>query len=96
MKAENNQSGRSGSYGTLLSLFGRKLKSSNEKPVVPAEPAPVEPEVALAPFAQGRRILIAERKRKRRNKEDWDRFLGDVLAGKVPYATVEHKLIGVR
>jgi hypothetical protein len=31
-----------------------------------------------------RRILIAERKRKRRNNEDWDRFLGDVLAGRVP------------
>ena len=60
MKAETNQSGRSGSYGTLLSLFGRKLRISNEKPVVSAEAAPVEPEVAPAAFAQGRRILIAD------------------------------------
>lgn len=47
-------------------------------------------------YSSVRRILIAERERKRRNKADWDRFLGDVLAGRVPYVTVEHKLIGVR
>ena len=47
-------------------------------------------------YSSVRRILIAERERKRRNKEDWDRFLGDILAGRVPYVTVEHKLVGVR
>jgi hypothetical protein len=47
-------------------------------------------------YSSVRRILIAERERKRRNKEDWDRFLGDMLAGRVPYVSVEHKLIGVR
>jgi hypothetical protein len=46
-------------------------------------------------YSSVRRILIAERERKRRNKEDLDRFLGDVLAGRVPYVTVEHKLIGL-
>lgn len=60
MKAENNQSGRGGAYGTLLSIFGRKLKSSNDKPEVSVESASVELPVASLPFAQGRRILIAD------------------------------------
>lgn len=60
MKAEKSQSGKSGSYGTLLSLFGRTLKINVEKPAAPAGAAPVEPEVAVVAFAQGRRILIAD------------------------------------
>jgi CheY-like chemotaxis protein len=60
MKAENNQNGRSGPYGTLLSLFGRKLKSNGEKPEVSADVATVDLGVAPVPFAQGRRILIAD------------------------------------
>jgi hypothetical protein len=46
-------------------------------------------------YSTVRRICIAERERKRRNKDELDRFIGDVLAGKVPYVTVEHKLIGL-
>lgn len=60
MKAENNQSGRSGACGTLLALFGRKLKISDEKPEVSIEAAPVASVIAPLPFAQGRRILIAD------------------------------------
>jgi two-component system cell cycle response regulator DivK len=60
MKAENNQTGGSGSFGTLLSLFGRKLKSGGEKPVVSIEAAPGGSEVSLSLFAKGRRILIAD------------------------------------
>ena len=60
MKAENSQNERSGAYGTLLSLFGRKLKISNDKPEVPPEPEPVALGIAPMPFAQGRRILIAD------------------------------------
>jgi hypothetical protein len=46
-------------------------------------------------YSSVRRIVIAERMRKRRNADDLDRFLADVLAGKVPYVTVERKLIGL-
>jgi hypothetical protein len=46
-------------------------------------------------YSTVRRICIAERERKRRNADDLDRFLADVLVGKVPYVTVEHKLIGL-
>jgi hypothetical protein len=46
-------------------------------------------------YSSVRRIVIAERERKRRNADDLDRFLADVLVGKVPYVTVEHKLIGL-
>jgi CheY-like chemotaxis protein len=60
MKAENNQNGSSGPYGTLLSLFGRKLKIKDEKPEVSVDVAPVDLGSARVPFAQGRRILIAD------------------------------------
>jgi hypothetical protein len=46
-------------------------------------------------YSSVRRIVIADRARKRRNADDLDRFLADVLVGKVPYVTVEHKLIGL-
>ena len=44
-------------------------------------------------YSTVRRICIAERERKRRRKDELDRFLADVLAGKFPYVTVEHKLM---
>jgi hypothetical protein len=46
-------------------------------------------------YSTVRRILIAERERKRREKDELDKFLSDVLAGKFPFVTVEHKVIGV-
>jgi hypothetical protein len=46
-------------------------------------------------YSSVRRIVIADRERKRRNADDLDRFLADVLAGKAPFVTVEHKLIGL-
>jgi hypothetical protein len=44
-------------------------------------------------YSTVRRICIAERERKRRRKDELDRFLADVLAGKFPYVTVERKLM---
>ena len=46
-------------------------------------------------YAAVRRILIAERARKRRNADDLDQLLADLFAGRFPYVTVEHKLIGL-
>lgn len=46
-------------------------------------------------YSSVRRLLIAERERKRRNAEDLDRLLADLFAGRFPYVTVEHKLIGL-
>ena len=43
-------------------------------------------------YATVRRICIVERERKRRRKDELV-FLADVLAGKFPYVTVEHKLM---
>jgi hypothetical protein len=42
-----------------------------------------------------RRILLAERERKRRNSDDLDRLLADLFTGRFPYVFVEHKLIGL-
>jgi hypothetical protein len=42
-----------------------------------------------------RRILIAERERKRRKADELDRVLADLLAGRFPYVLVEHKLVGL-
>ena len=52
-------------------------------------------EIPRPSYSSVRRICIAERERKRRNADDLDRFLADVLAGKVPYVTLEHKVIGL-
>jgi CheY-like chemotaxis protein len=60
MKAENNQNGRIGAYGTLLSLFGRKLRINDEKPEVSADLGTAELGIAPVPFAQGKRILVAD------------------------------------
>ncbi|HEX5467665.1 MAG TPA: hypothetical protein VFW80_01300 [Gaiellaceae bacterium] len=45
-------------------------------------------------YSTVRRILIAERARKRRNADDLDRLLADLFAGRYPYAFVEHKVMG--
>jgi hypothetical protein len=45
-------------------------------------------------YSAVRRILISERARKRRNADDLDRLLADLFAGRFPYVTVEHKLMG--
>ena len=45
-------------------------------------------------YSSVRRILIAERERKRRNSEELDRLLADLFTGRFPYVFVEHKLIG--
>jgi hypothetical protein len=45
-------------------------------------------------YSSVRRIVIAERERKRRNADELDRLLADLFAGRFPFAFVEHKLIG--
>jgi hypothetical protein len=40
-----------------------------------------------------RRVLIAERERKRRNADELDRLLADLFAGRFPYVFVKHKLM---
>ena len=42
-----------------------------------------------------RRILLAERERKRRNSDELDRLLADLFTGRFPYVFVEHKVIGL-
>jgi hypothetical protein len=46
-------------------------------------------------YSSVRRILIAERERKRRNSEELDRLLADLFTGRFPYVFVEHKVIGL-
>lgn len=46
-------------------------------------------------YSSIRRILIAERERKRRRADHLDRLLADLFAGRFPYVTVEHKLVGL-
>ncbi|MGH3114731.1 MAG: hypothetical protein ACRDOP_14820 [Gaiellaceae bacterium] len=46
-------------------------------------------------YASVRRIVIAERERKRRRADELDRVLADLLAGRFPYVLVEHKLVGL-
>jgi hypothetical protein len=45
-------------------------------------------------YSSVRRIVIAERERKRPNSDELDRLLADLFAGRFPYVFVEHKLIG--
>ena len=47
-------------------------------------------------YSTVRRILIAERERKRRNANDLDLLLSDLFRGRFPYVFVEHKLVGGR
>ena len=46
-------------------------------------------------YSTVRRILIAERARKRRRAEDLDRLLADLFTGRFPFVTVEHKVVGL-
>lgn len=46
-------------------------------------------------YSSVRRIVLAERERKRRNADELDRLLADLLAGRFPYVFVEHKLVGL-
>ena len=46
-------------------------------------------------YSTVRRILVAERERKRRRADDLDRLLGPILAGRSPLVLVEHKVIGI-
>ena len=45
-------------------------------------------------YSSVRRIVIAERRRKRRRADDLDRLLADLFTGRFPFVTVEHKLMG--
>jgi hypothetical protein len=47
-------------------------------------------------YSSVRRIVIAERIRKRRHADELDLLLRDLLLGRFPLVFVEHKLIGVR
>jgi hypothetical protein len=44
-------------------------------------------------YSTVRRIVIADRARKRRNAEDLDQLLADLFAGRFPHRIVEHKLM---
>ena len=58
MKETQQKPSQGKGYGTLLSLFGRKIK-----PQTPTSPPPeIETEAAVSPaaFAQGRKVLIAD------------------------------------
>jgi hypothetical protein len=46
-------------------------------------------------YSSVRRIMMAERERKRRHADELDRLLSDLFAGRAPFVTVEHKIIGV-
>jgi len=58
MKEMQQKTSQGKGYGTLLSLFGRKIKPQTAQSPAPA----VEPEPAVLPaaFAQGRKVLIAD------------------------------------
>ena len=47
-------------------------------------------------YSSVRRIVIAERARKLRHRDELDLLLRDLLRGRFPTAFVEHKLMGVR
>lgn len=46
-------------------------------------------------YSTVRRVVIAERERKRRRADELDRLLADLFSGRFPYSLVEHKLVGV-
>jgi hypothetical protein len=45
-------------------------------------------------YSTVRRVVIAERERKRRRADELDRLLADLFSGRFPYVLVEHKLVG--
>jgi len=47
-------------------------------------------------YSTVRRLVIAERERKRRHADDLDLLLSDLFRGRFPYVFVEHKLVGGR
>jgi hypothetical protein len=47
-------------------------------------------------YSSVRRIVLAERARKRRHADELDLLLSDLLRGRLPLVFVEHKLVGVR
>jgi hypothetical protein len=47
-------------------------------------------------YSTVRRIVIAERRRKRENAELLDVLLADLFSGRFPYRAVEHKVTGAR
>jgi hypothetical protein len=46
-------------------------------------------------YSSVRRIVIAERERKRRRADELDRLLSDLFTGRAPFVTVEHKVVGL-
>ena len=46
-------------------------------------------------YSSVRRIVIAERERKRRRADELDQLLSDLFTGRAPFVTVDHKIIGV-
>ena len=53
-------------------------------------------EIPRPSYSSVRRIVIAERKRKRENAELLDVLLADLFTGRFPYRVVEHKVAGAR
>ena len=51
--------------------------------------------VARPSYSTVRRILIAERERKRQNADDLDQLLSDLFSGRFPFVTMNHKLYGI-
>jgi hypothetical protein len=45
-------------------------------------------------YATVRRVLIAERERKRQNADELDLLVRDLFAGRFPYVFLKHKLVG--
>ena len=45
-------------------------------------------------YSTVRRVVIAERERKRHRAEELDQLLADLFSGRIPYVLVEHKVVG--
>lgn len=45
-------------------------------------------------YSTVRRVVIAERERKRRRADELDQLLADLFSGRFPYVLVEHKVVG--
>ena len=45
-------------------------------------------------YSSVRRIVIADRERKRQRADQLDRLFADLLTGRFPYVFVEHKIVG--
>lgn len=60
MNTNDNQKSANSSYGTLLSLFGRKVKPKANSAAQLEKAEQAAPQVTPCAFAQGRRVLIAD------------------------------------